>query len=607
MDGDITFALEARRVRVDLRPHRARWETNLELLKKRRINKKIKVNRRSAFGKSLGWPLELFTKDIKEPPKFAELPEPEPAKPDPRLSSIGPRCDPVAMFRQALAKPLVPTRPQVSGRPQQDLRKPTMTEAATVVGDEESFGGADEELYSRVDEEDFEDPVLDLEKIDRERVQREELAKKRQTVDSYLLEQVFDSFALQGENCLAADLGSLYPWMLDAGNNQAQHVFWKWQAVCPQLRDHFESKEFRPVKLFVPVDRSNASFMTVIRWFAGIDELAARTKRAMSAYYCCFALFYGQKPKQSVHVEHECLRHDLDERIIDKPNYDHAEDYKHDNSVNTAKKALGYVKENADELDEVDAYINAWKRLAGKGRWWFTDKHTGQEWIAVPWLWKHTEPTESTYLKHFDRCFAEKHYSIYCSRPLPDFEKADPEAVFEIKVSVLARKAACLHTVGRTFQDVARVIWWVNFKQTPDEAKKQHDQAVDDWAKVEAVFADELPDELAEKKRELELVCKQFQQRADLVLRAANIIFERAPRRSKPIELEIGEKSQAQLEADAEKARWADNWQARKDFVNHSRRIENQPEELKGAIRAKEAARKAEYRKKKKLGGSTAI
>lgn len=172
--------------------------------------------------------------------------------------------------------------------------------------------------------------------------------------------------------------------------------------------------------------------------------------------------------------------------------------------MNTFKKVMGYVEESDDD----GAYLHAWKRLAGKGRWWFTDA-TGVEWIAVPWFWKHTEPTESSYLKHFDRCFAEEHHSIYASRLKPEFGP-DPEAAFEIKTSVLARRAACLHTPRRSFREVVEIVWKVQFRETPDEAKRLHDQAVQglEVLQKEFMFAQELPDEILEKKGRLTAACR---------------------------------------------------------------------------------------------------
>lgn len=78
MDGDIIFARESKRVKIDLGFRRSMWENNLALAKKQRINDKIKVNRRSAFGKPIGWPIEAFWRE--EPVAKVELiPEPEPA------------------------------------------------------------------------------------------------------------------------------------------------------------------------------------------------------------------------------------------------------------------------------------------------------------------------------------------------------------------------------------------------------------------------------------------------------------------------------------------------------------------------------------------------
>lgn len=397
-------------------------------------------------------------------PHREEVPEPNPAQPDKRLKQPVPKGDPLAKWTDW--KNTAPKRP---ARRQEDRDKALaaeamMTESNSVIGDNESFDGIEDGIHERIDEDDylsvpdFDIENLDIKEIEEEEALRRDLAKQRLNVHSYLRSQVFDSCALQGERGLARYLSELFPWMLDNGFDQTAHVFWHREDVCPQLLEHWASNEYRADKLFVPVDRSNATFMEVIRMLKEVDEYSAIRKRACTAYFCCFAVFYGQKPKQSAHVEHTCFRHDLDKRIVEKKHYDHAEDFKYDNSMNSFKKLLGYEKDGGKEgPDEVGAYIYAWKRLAKEGRWWFTDKATGVEWIAVPWFWKHTEPTESTYLKHFDRYHSELAHGIFASRIKPDSE-ADAEAVFEIKASVLARKSACLHTPRRSFREVAEIV-----------------------------------------------------------------------------------------------------------------------------------------------------
>lgn len=254
-----------------------------------------------------------------------------------------------------------------------------MTSEVTIVGDDGAVNQPQDKfrqllepcIHERIDEDELPHMrMFDLKKMQEDQARRKELAKARITTDSHLLAQVFDSCALQGATGLAAEFGE----------------FWHRSDVCPQLMDYWLANEFRVDKLFVPIDRDNATFQEVIRLLRELDLLAADRKRAIAGYYCCFALFYGQKPKQSAHIEHHCLRHDLDKRIVSKPNYDHAEDYKYDRSVNTAKRIMDFVKERAEGLDNIDAYLHTWKRLAGKNRWWFTDQYSGREWIAVPWL-----------------------------------------------------------------------------------------------------------------------------------------------------------------------------------------------------------------------------
>ena len=621
MEGDSRiYHSKPRDFQIDLAAREKQWRGEVQIAAKRRLNSKVAINssRRAALGKPPGWPSELFTVEL-SPPKTRCIPEPEPANPDSRLlddSSLGTSRSKFDLWLDSVQK-----------KSAEEDQKAMMTEATTTMGDDQSVAIIDE-IYERIDE-DVPAPAFNFKAAEEDRLRREEQAKLRQTVDSHLLAQVFDSCPLQGEVGLAASLGEFFPWMLDAGENQAAHVFWHSEELCPQLQDHWAADEFRAEKLFVPVDRSNATFKQVISLWKDLDELAAERKRAVAAYYCCFVLFYGQKPKQSAHIEHTCLKHDLDKRIVAKFKYDHAEDAKYDPSVNVAKKILGFVKgqaggfdegddclniprkvivvqEEDKDFDEVGAYMSTWKRLAGKGRWWFTDRFTGQEWIAVPWLWRHTEPTESRYLKHFDRCFADEHYSIYRSRPLPKFE-ANPEAVFEIKASVLARKSACLHTTERSFQKVAEIIWFVLFKQNIDEAKIQHDQAVQELAVVRTgdIFDHELQNELDDKEDQLLLICRQFVERAELVFRATSIVFERAPKKDQDqiIDLIISserQKARMQIYRDTKQTDLQKAEEARIHAVADKRRqekIRNTPE-LQLVAREKERLKKAAQRKK---------
>ena len=507
MDEVVAFIKEPT-YKIQLSKYRRRqWQKEMLWTYKQKRESKIRANRRSNVGKPISWPLELYTIDI--PASKVELiPEPNPAQPDPNRIVDVPQHTPLVRFKELLKK--APTRLQQP----QERYKAIMTEVTTVVGDDESVDKMDEEIYERIEDDDNlpPKPALDLHKIEEDRQSRKQAKRLSDDDDSYLRDQVFDSCALQGDTGLGAALGKFFPWMTDAGNGQAVHVFWHGKEICPQILDHWESPEYRAEKLFVPVDRSNATFMEVIRLVKELDTVAAERKRAISGYYCCFALFYGQKPRQSAHIDHTILRYDLDKRIITKPRYDHAEDFKHNNSVNTVKKIVGFTKEQAEGLDDVDGYLHAWKRLAGKNRWWFKDQCTGREWIAVPCLWKHTEPTESSYLKHFGRCFAKEHYSIYCERPQPDFKQLDPKTVLDIKASVLARKSACLHTKERSFQEVVKAIWQVLFKQTPNDAREQHDRAIEALVELEKkrndVFACELSIEICEKTEMLVDFCK---------------------------------------------------------------------------------------------------
>jgi hypothetical protein len=583
-----------------------KWRHEIKMASKRRLQAKVAVNRRSAIGKPFGWPLELFMKDMTPPMRL--IPEPEPAASDLRRPKAGFRSNPLVRFKDW--KNAAPKKPR---RPQEDTSKAMMTEATTVVGDDESCDDmVEEEIYERIDEDDlvpvsgFNIENLDLKKAEEEWELRREPARQRLPADSYIRSLIFDSHALQSEpkGSLALVFGQLFPWMLDTGLDQPAHIFWYGKEIYPQLLEHWTSDEYRAEKLFVPVDRSNATFMEVIRLLKQVDEYAALQKMACASYFCCFAIFCGKKPKQCAHIEQTCFRHDFDKRIVQKFDYDHAEDFKYDNSMNTLKKMFGYEKDGGREgSDETGAYIHAWKRLAKEGRWLFADEATGVEWIAVPWFWKHENITESTYLKHFDRCFAEEHHSIYKARPKPEF-KADPEAVFEIKASVLARKSAFLHTPERSFQEVSEIIWKVQFRETPDEAKRCHDQAVRelDYLDHEPIFKSRLSHEVSAKKKELMVICRQYLERSGLVNRIATIIFKRQPRRPKPVvhELVISSKPQ-KTPVQLCRERMTDD---QKEASKKSRRVCNLSEEQHAMIKEqKRIAEKARYDQKKLLKG----
>jgi hypothetical protein len=85
----------------------------------------------------------------------------------------------------------------------------------------------------------------------------------------------------------------------------------------------------------------------------------------------------------------------------------------------------------------------------------------------------------------------------------------------------------------------------------------------------------------------------------------ASIVFERQPRQSTPVELEIISKEEAEVrlrqQQELEKAFWADSWQRRKETTNASRKIKNLSEEEKEKARACERKKKAAQREKKKL------
>lgn len=576
----------------------AKWRSEVLIAAKRRTNMKvINSNRRAALGKPPRWPYELYTMELPWP-VVDRVEEPEPATPDPRLLGNTDFSGPFSKLK-AWAETFQ------GGRSEEDTEKAMLTQVTTAIGDHESFNNIDD-LYERIDEEEMQPSTFNFKAAEEERLWREKAAKRRQlrNLDYYLLAQVFDSCPLQGEVGLAANLGEFFPRLLDAGDGQVAHKFWHGQGVCPELGKYWEAAEFRADKLFVPVDRSNLTFMKVISLWKQLDQTAAVRKRAVAAYYCCFAVFYGQKPKQSAHVEHECLKHDLDKRIVTKPRYDHAEDLKYDNSVNTAKKILGFVKEQGEGLDEVDAYLHAWKRLAGKGRWWFKDSFTGQEWIAVPWFWKHTEPTEECYLKHFDRCFADKHYSIYLSSPPPAFGP-DPEAVFDIKASVLARKSTSFRTGKKSFKEVAAIIWLTHFKEPLGEAKKRYGQVVEKLGKMSVGDRSNYELQMEDNEDELLQAYKEFIERMKLVFRATSIVFERAARLCSSDDLEI------EISSEPEKCRqqvWRDTKQtdlqkknaAEKKAAADKRRRENtkQNPELRIAAREKERLRKASQRAK---------
>lgn len=150
-------------------------------------------------------------------------------------------------------------------------------------------------------------------------------------------------------------------------------------------------------------------------------------------------------------------------------------------------------------------------RLAGEGRWWFLDKTNAKDWILFLWFCKHAEPTEATELKHFHRCFAEWYYSVYKSRPKPEF-KADPAAVFEIEASVLRRQPACLHAPEQSFQQIVKIAGLILFRETPDDAKQIHGQAVKDLEVLqrEPLFIQEMPEKILETKDRLVVACWKY-------------------------------------------------------------------------------------------------
>ena len=134
------------------------------------------------------------------------------------------------------------------------------------------------------------------------------------------------------------------------------------------------------------------------------------------AYYCCYSILFGCKPKQCAHIEHETFKHDLDARIIRRP-------------------------DDEDGLvDEFEAYATALKRLAGYSRYWFTDQESELDWIAVPWYWKHNNATNSFY-SHFTFCFSEKYLSLKLNLAKAPLDETNNEALAELKAWLLAKKS----------------------------------------------------------------------------------------------------------------------------------------------------------------------
>ena len=242
MIEDIVFLSE--KINFKANPAREeKWQTESKMAVKRRLHVKVALNRRSPIGKPFGWPLELFTRKV-SPPKVQLIPEPEAVQPieESRRKDL-PQNDPLSRFKQW--RDSAPKRPR---RPQEDLTKAMMTETTTVVGDDEISDMIEEELYDRKDEDDLvpeTEPAFDFQKMEEDRSRRIELARFHQTDDSHLLAQVFDSCPLQGATGLAAAFGEFFPWMVDAGNDQAAHIFWHGEEVCPQLQDHWAANNIR--------------------------------------------------------------------------------------------------------------------------------------------------------------------------------------------------------------------------------------------------------------------------------------------------------------------------------------------------------------------------
>lgn len=185
------------------------------------------------------------------------------------------------------------------------------------------------------------------------------------------------------------------------------HQFWdEWNEKAPGLLAQLRSDKYRPDKLFVEIHPKSTSWMFLVNWLRRLDQRAALYKKAITGYYCCYAIFYGAKPRQCAHVEHEQLKFDLDHRIID--NYE----------------------------TEYEAYSTALKALAGRQRYYFID-HNGVEWIAVPWYWKQERISKAGYRALFERCFASE-YLLYVRKTVERFE--DEEAILEIDSWVLAKK-----------------------------------------------------------------------------------------------------------------------------------------------------------------------
>lgn len=135
-----------------------------------------------------------------------------------------------------------------------------------------SLDGVAEEIYDRVDEDDlglYLRRLFDF-KSEEERRWREDQARLRWNPESYLLAQVFNNCPLQGDQELTHKLGRFFPWIFDNVFGQAPHVFWHGEDACPQLLEYWASDKFE--KLFVPVDRSNATSKEVIRLLNGLTS-----------------------------------------------------------------------------------------------------------------------------------------------------------------------------------------------------------------------------------------------------------------------------------------------------------------------------------------------
>lgn len=150
-----------------------------------------------------------------------------------------------------------------------------LTEVATSTGNNDIINNADE-LYDQID--DFEivpKPAYDFGVVEENKLRRREQAKRRWTVNFIFWRK---SLMATLSKVKLALLLTLVSFSLDArcrkGSSGPYILVWT-RSVPPNPRRLGRRQKFRAEKLFVSVDRSNATFKEVISLWKQLNELTA--------------------------------------------------------------------------------------------------------------------------------------------------------------------------------------------------------------------------------------------------------------------------------------------------------------------------------------------